>query len=91
MGLAAFLWLLGVILSRQAKALRRIVSQQSGLLAGFFAALVSFLVQAGVDTNFYVVRQAALFWILAGLALGLAEQLGEPSSVASSGRRSGQL
>ena len=44
------------------------------LLSGFLAGLLAFVVQAGIDTNFYSLRQATLFWTLAGLAVGYAIQ-----------------
>ena len=44
------------------------------LLAGLFAGLLAFALQSGIDTNFYALRQAALFWIVSGLALGLSER-----------------
>lgn len=40
------------------------------LLAGAVAGVVGFLVQSAFDTNLYVLRQATLFWTLAGVALG---------------------
>ena len=48
------------------------------LLAGLFAGLLAFALQSGIDTNFYALRQAALFWIVSGLALGLSERSGSP-------------
>lgn len=74
-GLTAFLWFLGSVIVRQVQALRRLVSDESALLCGIFGALAGFLVQSAVDTNFYVIRQAALFWVLAGFGFGFAEQL----------------
>lgn len=41
------------------------------LTLGIGAGLLAFLIQAGVDTNFYSVRQAVLFWSMAGLVLGV--------------------
>jgi O-antigen ligase len=41
-------------------------------LMGLFAGLIAFLVQSIFDTNLYAVRQAVLFWTLAGLAVGLS-------------------
>ena len=45
------------------------------LLAGLAAGLLAFLVQSTFDTNFYALRQAALFWTLAGIAFGLCDQI----------------
>lgn len=42
------------------------------VLAGMGAAGIAFLVQSTFDTNFYALRQAVLFWTLAGVALGTA-------------------
>ena len=42
------------------------------LLMGLLAGLIAFLVQSTFDTNLYAVRQAVLFWTLAGLTLGLS-------------------
>ena len=44
------------------------------LVAGLLAGLVAFVVQAGLDTNFYSLRQAAMFWVFFGLALGVHER-----------------
>jgi putative inorganic carbon (HCO3(-)) transporter len=73
-GLVAFLWLLGGMLSRWWRAVRARELQRDHrvLLLGLSAGLVAFLVQSSVDTNFYSLRQATLFWTLAGLATGLA-------------------
>ncbi len=80
-GLAAFLWLLWLVFARMARALR--ASRGSGdrvLLAGLAAGLVAFAIQAGYDTNFYAMRQVAMFWVLAGLAVGLSERLDDGAS-----------
>jgi len=72
-GLLAFLWLLGAMLSLWWRAFRAKDQREPRmLLLGLSAGLVAFLVQASVDTNFYSLRQATLFWTLAGLATGLA-------------------
>lgn len=45
------------------------------LLIGMAAALLAFLVQSFLDTNLYALRQAVLFWALAGMTLGLSSRL----------------
>jgi hypothetical protein len=42
------------------------------LLIGLGTGLVAFALHAAIDTNFYSVRSATLFWAFAGLALGLS-------------------
>ena len=79
-GLAAFLWLLWLLVSRIHASLGPPLSEEGLLLLGLFAGLVAFLLQAGIDTNFYSLRQAALFWVLAGLALGLSTRLERSAS-----------
>ena len=44
------------------------------LLIGLAAALLAFLVQSFLDTNLYALRQAALFWTLAGMTLGISSR-----------------
>lgn len=80
-GLAAFAWLLAALFFRLVRGLRASVGRgpEHSLLAGCLAGLVAFAVQAGYDTNFYALRQAALFWVLAGLACGLSLPRGEGS------------
>jgi O-antigen ligase len=72
-GLWAFLWLLGVLISCLMQALKRADPRRRMLLLGFLAGLLAFILQAAVDTNFYAMRQAVLFWALAGLALGMSQ------------------
>jgi putative inorganic carbon (HCO3(-)) transporter len=88
LGLAAFLWLLGALGARLFRALRGLPSKDRLLLSGVCAGLLAFVVQAGIDTNFYSLRQAALFWTLAGLALGVSERgwRAAPPPAPSSGR-----
>ncbi len=81
-GLAAFLWLLGGLFAHLAAGIRRAAGTGQLLLLGLCAGLVAFAAQAGLDTNFYSLRQAALFWVLAGLAIGLSERVAETSSSA---------
>jgi len=73
-GLAAFLWLLWGLLSRVRAALQPPLLEDGILLSGMYAGLLAFVVHAGVDTDFYSLRQAALFWVVAGLAVGLSER-----------------
>ncbi len=49
------------------------------LLLGFFGALIAYALHAGIDTDFYSLRQATLFWTMAGLALGLHESAPSPA------------
>jgi len=44
-------------------------------LGGIAAALLAFLIQSAFDTNLYALRQAVLFWTLAGVALGVSSRL----------------
>ncbi len=73
-GLTAFLSLLASLFACLVRAIRRVGEPHRVLLLGMCAGLVAFAVQAGLDTNFYSLRQAALFWVLAGVAIGLSEQ-----------------
>ena len=71
-GLVSFVALLWLFFRRLFAVMRHAMSKDGLLLAGFGAGLLAFAVQSAVDTNFYSLRQAALFWIVAGLALGLS-------------------
>ena len=73
-GLLAFLALLGVLFSQLVGRLRSLQPHDRTILSGLTSGLLAFVVQAGYDTNFYALRQAALFWVLAGLAIGLGER-----------------
>lgn len=73
-GLVAFVWLLWLLLSRVVDVLRRDRPKDQALLVGYAAGLVAFALQSGIDTNFYALRQAVLFWVVAGLSLGLSSQ-----------------
>ena len=74
LGLATFLWLLGTLAWLWWRAVHALKEQPpSGeILLGLGAGLLAFLVQSAIDTNFYSLRQAALFWTLSGLTIGLA-------------------
>jgi len=84
LGLATFAWLLGTTLWLWGRALRVLDAQghaRSSPLVGLSAGLIGFLIQSFFDTNFYALRQATLFWTLAGVATGLAVSA-RPSTVA---------
>lgn len=44
-------------------------------LGGIAAGLLAFLIQSAFDTNLYALRQAVLFWTLAGVAVGMSSRL----------------
>ena len=46
---------------------------------GMSVGLIVFLAQSAVDTNFYALRHATLFWTLAGLSTRLAAAMLEPA------------
>ena len=73
-GLAAFLGLLWLLFARIVAGLRRISSADQSILLGFAVGLFAFALQAGIDTNFYSMRQVTLFFVMAGLAVGLSER-----------------
>lgn len=79
-GLGAFLWFLWHLFGRIIKAIRAAHSTQKLLLVGYCAGLMAFVVQAALDTNFYSLRQAALFWTLSGAAIGLSERTAEAAA-----------
>ena len=74
LGLTAFAALLWRWFARLATGLSALDALTRPLLLGLLAGLVAFALQAAFDTNFYSMRQATLFWVLAGLALGLCRQ-----------------
>lgn len=88
LGLALFLAVLVCFFVSCAKALRERRSDEPALLLGLTAGLLAFVVQAGADTNFYALRQAALFWSFAGCALGLTMR-NSMNAIASSGTSAG--
>ena len=73
-GLALFLGLMASILACWARTLRRVPQQDHDrwMLAGPACALIGFLSQSLVETSFYSLRPAVLFWCLAGLTTGRA-------------------
>lgn len=73
-GLLSFLALLGLLAWQLLRRLSRLPADDRVLLVGLGGGLLAFAVQAGLDTNFYALRQAVLFWVLAGLAVGLSER-----------------
>lgn len=82
-GLSAFLVMLIGIARQLWQGVRRLTEARRRVLLGYFGGLLAFAVHAGLDTHFYTVRQAALFFVLAGLALGLS---GQASPAVPSGR-----
>jgi O-antigen ligase len=80
-GLAAFLWLLWSMVARWYQAIQRSDPQAPTRmrLIGVSVGLIVFLAQSAIDTNFYALRHAALFWTLAGLSTGLAAAMLEPA------------
>ena len=79
-GLLAFLAVLGLLFARLRHGIRRIRGDDGIWVIGMTAGLVAFALQAGIDTNFYALRQAALFWVLSGIALGLHQRETIPSA-----------
>lgn len=82
-GLVVFLGVLWQLFALVAAGFRRGDSARTLLLSGLAAGLLSFLAQAGIDTNFYSLRQATLFWTVAGVALGCAALPDEERSALS--------
>jgi len=77
LGLAAFLWVLGVIIYTGLRGMRSQPHDgQRFLSLGLLAAVTAFLVQAALDTNFYSLRAAMYFWTVAGLLVGLSPTWG---------------
>ena len=72
-GLGAFLAVLGGLTARLIHAYQKQRDLiQRRVFLGMAAGLCAFVIHAGVDTNFYSLRQAALFWIFAGLTVGFS-------------------
>jgi O-antigen ligase len=82
LGLISFLAVLGLFFHTLADGIRRNVEEHV-LLFGCAIGLLAFALQAAVDTNFYALRQAALFWVLAGFALGLYHRTSPAASAAA--------
>ena len=80
-GLAAFVWMLWQVGARIKASLGPPATEERLLLVGLATGWAAFVVHAGVDTDFYSVRQAALFWIMSGLGLGLGARLGDAAPV----------
>ena len=74
-GLAAFGWLLWGILARMRTSLFLPLSGDRMVLLGLYVGVLAFVIHSSVDTNFYSMRQAALFWTLAGLGVGLSARV----------------
>ena len=82
-GLISFLWFLGLLGALLVDRLTRLQAVSEGqLLIGLFTGLLAFAIQAAVDTNFYSLRQAALFWVLTGVAISLGMQRGHRGEAA---------
>ncbi len=69
-GLVLFMALLVAITVRIIQQIQATRTDGSVIFAGLLGGLVAFLAQAAIDTNFYALRQAAMFWTFAGLAVG---------------------
>ena len=82
-GLVAFVVLLALLFQRLMHTMRRLSRDRKMILSGCVAGLLAFAFQAGLDTNFYSLRQCALFWVLSGMALGLYERDTAPTGDAS--------
>lgn len=85
-GVATFGWFLASLFAACWRVLRRVAHAPSdepearAWLIGLVAALAAFLVQSLFDTNLYALRQATLFWTLAGVAFGMSQAMHPPSS-----------
>ncbi len=79
-GLAFFLWFLIALFALLRVSLKKSPGPPSESptkpwLAGLAAGLIAFLIQSMFDTNLYALRQATLFWTVAGIAVGLSVHL----------------
>ncbi len=75
LGLVAFLALLWGMGVQVRRGVRTTTSRERFLLLGLATGLLAFVIHAAVDTDFYSLRQAALFWVLAGCAVGVSDQV----------------
>jgi len=75
LGLVAFLALLWGMGVQVRRGLRTATSREHFLLLGLATGLLAFVIHAAVDTDFYSLRQAALFWVLAGCAVGVSDHV----------------
>lgn len=73
-GLVTFVGFLVAMMWSWWRALRRVESEAPDrrLILALGAGMVGFLFQSAFDTNLYSLRQATLFWTLAGMATGLS-------------------
>ena len=76
LGAVAFIGLLGWLFLRLFTSASRMAQRDHLLMAGVTAGLLAFALQAAIDTNFYALRQATLYWVLMGLTVGWREQYG---------------
>lgn len=71
-GLAAFLWVIIVLLRNSFRNLKRITDQSvRPLLLSFLAGLAGFFIHSFFDTNFYSVQLGSFMWLLMGLVVAL--------------------
>jgi len=75
LGLVAFLALLWGMGVQVRRGVRTTTSRERFLLLGLATGLLAFVIHAAVDTDFYSLRQAALFWVLAGCAVGVSDHV----------------
>ncbi|MBI3616112.1 MAG: glycosyltransferase [Candidatus Omnitrophica bacterium] len=83
MSLAFFLLFLGVLFSTYWCSLKKTLNLRWAflrpVLSGLAIALFAFLIQSAFDTNLYSLRQATLFWTLAGVAFGTSQMMAQRS------------
>ncbi|MBI2871163.1 MAG: O-antigen ligase family protein [Candidatus Omnitrophica bacterium] len=72
-GLVMFLAVVMTLMRKLLTVARRLKDHKAVLLLGLIAGLTAYLVQAAFDTNFFSLRQAVLFWVMAGIALGISD------------------
>jgi O-antigen ligase len=61
LGLASFLWFLGVIIVRGYK---RVKAEKEAVFTGVFIALLAFIVHTFFDTQLYSLKLSIFFWVL---------------------------